>query len=481
MVIKFGTSGWRAVIGEEFTYDNVKLVTQAIADYVNEHKDGNKSLPGVIIGYDTRYGSEWFAETSACVLAANNIRALYCKRDTPTPVISFEIVRRKLAGGINMTASHNPPEYNGLKFSPAWGGPALPEETKDIEAKIKSYAADRSKVKYMSFEEGKKKKLIEEVNPQAIYLKRIAKLVDLDSIKKAKLKIGIDLLYGTGRGYLDTLLKETGCKVSMLHNYRDVLFGGRRPEPDKEALEGLKDLVLKQKLSLGLSVDGDADRFGVIDSDGTFLTPNQVITLLLYHLIKVRKWKGGVAVRSVMTTHFIDAVAAKYDVEVKETPVGFKYIGDIMVNPETRDRFIIGGEESGGLSIRHHVPEKDGVLACLLLAEVVAKEKKPLGKVLKDLEELVGKHLSSRANIRLTPQLKENLVKNLQGNLPSEIAGIKIKDINKMDGYKFVLDDGSWLGLRLSGTEPLVRLYVEADSGEKLNLLLEGGKKLIGV
>lgn len=474
MKIKFGTSGWRDIIAENFTFENVKLVTQAIADYVNQKFAGQKK---VIVGYDPRFLSEDFAKTSCCVLSANGIKSLYTKRDVPTPVVAYEIISKKLAGGINFTASHNPPEYNGLKFSPDWGGPALPETTQFIEKACEELMSNRERIKEMDYDEAKKKGLIEEIDPRQNFLKRIKQLVDIKSIKKAKLKVGVDLLYGTARGYLDELLKECGCKITVLHDWRDVLFGGHRPEPDEENLKGLIDVVKKKKLNLGLSCDGDADRFGIVDSDGTFITPNQVIALLLYHLAKSRNYKGGIAVRSVMTSHFVDSIAKGYDVEVKETPVGFKFIGGIMV--ENPDKFIIGGEESGGLTIRGHVPEKDGVLACMLIAEMVAQEKKPIRKILQELEKKFGKFITKRVNLSLTKENMEKFREKLKSTPPEEFAGLKVKKLITIDGFKFILEDGSWVGMRLSGTEPIVRLYIESDTVKKVSELKSAGEKFI--
>ncbi len=474
MKIKFGTSGWRDIIAENFTYENVKLVTQAIADYINQKFSGSKK---VIVGYDTRFMSEDFAKISCCVLSANGIKSLYSKRDIPTPTVAYEIVSKKLAGGINFTASHNPAEYNGLKFSPDWGGPALPETTQFIEKRCEELMADRSAIKEMDYDIAKKKGLIEEIDSRMDFLKRIKQLVDIKSIKKAKLKIGVDLLYGTSRGYLDILLKECGCKLEILHDWRDVLFGGHRPEPNEENLKGLIEIVKKKKFNLGLSCDGDADRFGIVDSDGSFITPNQVIALLLYHLVKSRNWKGGIAVRSVMTSHFLDSIAKGYDVEVKETPVGFKFIGGIMV--ENPDRFIIGGEESGGLTIRGHVPEKDGILACMLIAEMVAQQNKPIRKILQEIEKKFGKFITKRVNLSLTKENMEKFKEKLKTKPPEEFAGLKVKNLVTIDGFKFILEDGSWVGMRLSGTEPIVRLYIESNSEKKVSELVSSGKKFI--
>ncbi|MDD5258975.1 MAG: phosphoglucomutase/phosphomannomutase family protein [bacterium] len=475
MEIKFGTSGWRGIISDEFTFENVEIVTQAICDYIKEQHQTRDSRPAtVVVGYDTRFFSEKFAEITSAVIAANGLQALLTKRDTPTPTIAFEILRRKASGGINFTASHNPSQYNGIKFSPAWGGPALPETTRTIEENCKKYLVQPHLVKKMPFAEALKKRRILMIDPRPQYLQKLRKIVDLPEIRKAHLKIGVDVLYGTGREYLDDLLKEAGVKVHLLHYWRDVLFGGRPPEPAYENLPELVHIVKKEKCHLGLGTDGDADRFGIIDEQGNYIQPGHVIALLLDHLQKTRKWHGVVA-RSVMTTNFIDAVAQKHGVTVRETPVGFKYIGDILV----KEGLIIGGEESGGLTIHGHVPEKDGILACLLVAEMIAYRKKPLSRILADLHKEVGTFVFERVNFHVTTGRMAELKQTLKNNPPEHIAGIKVQKIVTLDGFKFILEDGSWVGLRLSGTEPVVRYYAEANSKPKLQKLINAGKKLV--
>jgi len=471
--IKFGTAGWRAVISDEFTIGNVRLVTQAIANYIKEQVTSDKQE--VVVGYDTRFMSENFAKVSSTVLAANGIKALITARDVPTPAFAYEILRRGTLGGINFTASHNPPEYNGIKFSPSWGGPALPETTNAIEKNCALLMEGESSVRDISWERGKEKGLIDYVDPRLEYINRINELVNLEVIKRAKLKIAVDLLYGTGRDYLDTILKQAGCEVKVLHNWRDVLFGGSPPEPSSVYLGELVKTVKEEKCDLGLATDGDSDRFGIIDRDGTFISPNQVLALLLNHLVKTRNWKGVVA-RSVMTTSFVDAIARIHNIRVKETPVGFKYIAQVM----RQNNMVIGGEESGGLTIQGHIPEKDGILACLLIAEMVAFEGKSIGEILDDLYREVGLFLGERINFHLKEDEIENLKAKLKKDLPKEIAGLKVDKIVNLDGLKFILSDRSWLGIRLSGTEPVVRLYVEADEAEKLEKLKEAGKRLIG-
>lgn len=470
-MIKFGTSGWRGIIAEEFTYDNVRIVTQAIAKLINEE---NKKT-SVLIGYDTRFMSEDFAKASAEVLAGNGIKALLCKRDTPTPVIAYEIIRSKLAGGINFTASHNPYKYSGIKYSPSWGGPALPETTKKIE----KYCAllQKKDIRTMPLEQALKNKLAEMYNPRTAYIKRIKELVDFKALKKANIKIAADVLHGTANDYLDALLDDAGIKHKTINKNRDTMFApGGAPEPNAANITELLEIVKKESFKLGVATDGDADRFGIIDSNGEFITPNQVIPVLLYHLNKTRGWTG-VAARSVMTSHMLDRLAEKIGVTVMETPVGFKYIGDIMIkNPKD---FIIGGEESGGLTIRGHIPEKDGILACLLMAEAVAMNKKSVTAMLKDIKKMTGEVLTSRLNFHLPVEVMEKFRNALKTDSPDSIAGMKVKNKITLDGDKFILDDNTWIGFRLSGTEPVVRVYVESDTQAKINKLLKAGKAFV--
>ncbi|MCL2335039.1 MAG: phosphoglucomutase/phosphomannomutase family protein [Endomicrobia bacterium] len=470
-MIKFGTSGWRGIIAEDFTYGNVRIVTQAIAKLLNEeHKKAS-----VVIGYDTRFMSEDFAKASAEVLAGNGIKALLCKRDTPTPVIAFDIINSKLAGGINFTASHNPYLYNGIKYSPSWGGPALPETTRKIEM----YCAQiqHKDVKTMPLEQALKNKAVEMYNPRPAYMKKMRELINFKALKKAGIKVAVDILHGTGNDYLDALLDEAGIKQKTINKNRDTMFAPNgAPEPNENNIKELFQTVKKESCKLGLATDGDADRFGIIDSNGEFITPNQVIPVVLYHLNKTRGWTG-IAARSVMTSHMLDRLAAKIGVEVMETPVGFKYIGDIMVK-HPKD-FIVGGEESGGLTIRGHIPEKDGILACLLMAEAVAMSKKSVTALLKEIKNMTGEIITSRLNFHLPADTMSAFRETLETKSPQEFAGMKVQKKITIDGDKFILDEGTWIGFRLSGTEPVVRLYAESDTQAKLNKLLKAGKAFV--
>ncbi|MBO0857430.1 MAG: phosphoglucomutase/phosphomannomutase family protein [Chloracidobacterium sp.] len=464
MNIKFGTSGWRAIIADEFTLANVRLVTSAIASVMNDEAAGGR----VIVGYDTRFLSERFAAECATELAELGFESYLTTRDTPTPTLSYAIRNKGARGGINFTASHNPPQYNGMKFSTADGAPALPEVTKKIEGRIAEGVAG-----------GKpERKVLAEVfalDPREDYLNDLGARVDFAKIASAGLKLAYDSLWGTGRGYLDEVLRRHRCEVSAVHDYRDVLFGGRSPEPSEKNLSELRQLVLDKGLALGISTDGDADRFGFIDRDGSFVSANYILALILDYLCETRPgWTGGVA-RSVATSHLLDRVARRRGRHVYETPVGFKFIGELL----NQDKIIMGGEESAGLTVKGHFPEKDGILACLLVAEMVASRGASLGEMLEELFRKDGALYSERVGIKLTPEVKDRLQKRLSSDPPASIGGRRVAEVNQMDGVKYIFDDGSWILLRMSGTEPLVRCYAESNTKKDLEVLIETGSKFV--
>jgi alpha-D-glucose phosphate-specific phosphoglucomutase len=461
-MIKFGTSGWRAIIADEFTFAAVRLVTQAISKWITDRAEGSQ----VIVGYDTRFMAEVFAAESSRLLAANGLQPLLCDRATPTPAIAFAIRSRKASGGLNFTASHNPPEYCGIKFSTSDGGPALPEVTGEIESNIAKLEGKEIPIPAQT-------QPVQGVSVASDYLKDLATKIKMEAIANAGLRVAYDPLWGTGRAYLDKALGDAGCEVVMIHDYRDVYFGGHSPEPDARYLQELRHTLLDRDCHLGLSTDGDSDRFGIIDRDGTFITPNQTIALLVDYLAESRGWTDAVA-RSVATTHLVDRVAARRGIEVLETPVGFKYIGQLI----NEDRISIGGEESAGLSIKGHFPEKDGILACLLVAEMVATRRASLGEMLEQVYSNVGRLENRRIGVKLTPDLQQGLAEKLSADV-SEFAGRRVKSVNRVDGVKFILDDGSWILMRPSGTEPLVRVYAEASNEQELEVLLESGRKYI--
>lgn len=468
MEIKFGTSGWRAIIADDFTFENVRICTQAIADHLKSINE----TQGVIIGSDARFMSSHFMEVASEVFAANNIKVYLCKRDTPTPVISAEILRRKLAGGINFTASHNPPEYQGLKFSPSWGGPALPETTKDIEKRANELMLSGN-IKRIPVAEAEKSGMIERVDPMEIYLEDLRKKIDFAAIKQANLKILVNPLYGTARGYLDRILIDAGCQIEVMNDNLDPYFGNQPPEPSEAHIPDMIEKMKNGEYDLGLATDGDADRFGILGPKGRFYEPNQILGMLLDHLKTTRGWSGAVA-RSVATSHFVDAVAKHHEIEVIETAVGFKFIGDLIA----QDKLIMGGEESAGMTIKGHVPEKDGIIACLLVAEMVAMQKKPIAQILEDLYAKVGTYLTRRLNFRLTEAEKIQAVDNMK-NDPAEVAGFKVTEVIRVDGTKCILENGAWVLVRFSGTEPVVRFYAEAHDEATLNKLCSSGEAFV--
>ena len=461
--IKFGTSGWRAIVAEEFTFANVRRAVTGIARYVVSEKPSGAK---VIVGRDPRFLGETFCAMAADILGAHGITPLVIADAVPTPTISYAVIRSGADGALNFTASHNPPEYNGIKFSTPDGAPALPDVTKKIEAQIAGLgdaapATQNSKIPSQS------------LDPRRMYLDRLKELVDLAVIKKAGLRVGFDPLWGAARGYSDSLLAEAGIEVKAVHDHRDVLFGGHAPEPDDHLLEDLRSQMNAMKAHIGIATDGDADRFGIVDQDGAFIQPNYVIALLFDYLVESRGWKNGVG-KSVATTNLINALAQHHKVDLHETPVGFKYIGELI----KADKIAIGGEESAGLSIRNHVPEKDGIIAGLLCCEMVARRGKSIKEQLKELFAKVGSFYPVRENFRLTPEVKAKFTEKL-GNDPTEFAGQKVVEVVRKDGLKLVLADGSWVCYRLSGTEPVVRAYTEARTEAGLSKLGAAAKEWI--
>ncbi len=456
--IKFGTSGWRAIVADEFTLGNIRRAVAGIAQYVASQA-GPKT---VLVGRDPRFLGETFVAEAAKVLAANGVTPLVIPEPAPTPAIAYAVRQRKTGGAINFTASHNPPEYNGIKYSTPDGAPALPEVTRQIEAKV------RALEEVEALPDGKAK--FEEVDVKPDYLKRMGELIDFKAIQKAGLKVVFDPFWGAARGYSCHILREHGVETATVHDYRDVLFGGHAPEPDDHLLGACKEMMKEIGAAIGIATDGDADRFGIVDRDGTFIQPNYIIALLFDYLVETRGWKNGVA-KSVATTNLINALAEEFGVPLYETPVGFKYIGELI----NEDKIAIGGEESAGLTIRGHVPEKDGVLAGLLATEMVAVRGKSIGEQLQQLFDRVGSFYPNRENFRLTPEVKEKFTEKIRTD-PAELGGRKVTQVVRTDGLKLILADGSWVCYRLSGTEPVVRVYSEARKESDLEPLSQAAK-----
>jgi phosphoglucomutase len=456
--IEFGTSGWRARIADTYTFANVRRLTRAIADHLNDTGEAER---GAVVGYDTRFLSEDFAAAAAGTLAQAGVRCRLALAAVPTPTVAHAVLHHRAAAGITITASHNPAPDNGLKLSGPTGGPALPEVTRAIETRVAGLGDPGG----LPVAEARAAGLVETADFAPAYLDQCRRLIDLDAIRRARLRVVVDVMYGPARGYLDRLLGEAGCEVTLLHGIRDVTFGGHPPEPAEEHLGELIGTVREQRAHLGLATDGDADRFGVVDRDGTVLAPNPILALVLRHLLHHRGWRGGVA-RSVATTHLLDALAARHGCELHETPVGFKYLGDLI----TQGRAMFGGEESGGMSLRGHPPEKDGILACLLAVEVAAVEGVALGTVLERLHGEVGRLLSVRVNVPLSEGVRRALPARM-AEPPAVLGPWSVTRVQTTDGLKLHLDGGAWVLVRPSGTEPVARLYVEAPDAPTLEAL----------
>ncbi len=462
--IKFGTSGWRAIVADEFTVANIRLAVAGIAAYVKTQPEPHR----VLVGRDPRFLGEIFVEIAAKVLAGAGITPIVIPEAAPTPAIAFAVRTLKTSGAINFTASHNPPEYNGIKFSTHDGAPALPEVTKQIEAAIAGLG-DGGGIPNGKAPEGG----FETADVKPAFLRRLEELVDLKAIAKSGIKVVFDPFWGAGRGYSSDLLREAGVAVETVHDFRDVLFGGHAPEPDDHLLGDCKAKMREIGAALGIATDGDADRFGIVDGDGTFIQPNYIVALLFDYLVETRGWKNGVA-KSVATTNLINALAEHHKVPLYETPVGFKYIGELII----AYKIAIGGEESAGLTIRGHVPEKDGVIAGLLVAEMVAVRGKSLGVQLNELFAQVGSFYPVRENFRLTAEVKAAFTEKMKAD-PTELGGRKVSAVVRTDGLKLILEDGSWVCYRLSGTEPVVRAYTEARSEQDMEALKAAAERFV--
>lgn len=461
--IHFGTSGWRGIIADDFNFSAVRRAAAAVAGHVC----AQKKKPVLVVGYDTRFFSEEFARAAAAVLAAHGCRVLFCAEPAPTPAIAHAILHGKLAGGINITASHNPADYNGLKFSGADGGPALPEVTRDIEKRAAALKDEPAPLDEIEDD-------FERIDPRVPYFAQLEKMVRFGVIAKIKGNFVCDAVHGCGAGWLDRIFIKHGVSVTAIRGNRDVLFEGTGPDPSEENLAPLREAVHERKALAGLATDGDADRFGIMDRDGSFVSPNHILALLFDYLLETRGSKLG-ASRSVATSHLLDAVARIHGVQVYETPVGFKYVGPLL----REDKIVIGGEESAGLTIRGHLPEKDGILACLLVAEMIAARQASLGDQLRELFRRIGREFwPLRVNLHLAADVQARLPERLRREF-KQFAGRSVAETNRTDGLKLIFGDGSWLLMRPSGTEPVVRIYTEAGSMAAARQLAEEARAWI--
>jgi alpha-D-glucose phosphate-specific phosphoglucomutase len=473
VAIQFGTDGWRAVISEEFTFDNVRTVAQAIAEQIIADAPP-EATPTAVIGFDTRFLSDRYAIAVSNVLAANGLAVYLSKADCPTPALSYAIKQHNAHGGVMITASHNPPRYNGIKVKAAFGGSALPETMKQIEARIAAIQAAGQTPLYAEpvWQEDvvPAAGAVVRFDPLPAYLNHLRTLVDFAAIANGKLRVAVDPMYGAGRGYIARWLRELGVMVAEIHGEMNPGFGGLHPEPIGRNLKTLTALIKKESYDLGLATDGDADRIGAIDGKGEFVSPHLIIALALRHLVVTKK-QTGLVVKTISTTQLVNRLADDYGLRVEETPVGFNHICDWML----AEPVLIGGEESGGISILGHVPEGDGILMGLLLLEIVALAERPLHVLIEELQQEYGPFFYDRIDQRVRPFRKADLVADLRERVPLEIGGVAVQRVSDRDGIKYLLADNSWLLIRPSGTEPVLRIYAEAGSPEQVQALLAEG------
>ena len=471
--IKFGTDGWRGIIAQDFTFDNVRACAQAVADYL---KRAGLAKRGLIIGYDTRFASEDFASAATEVVAGNEIKVFLCPQATPTPVISYGTLAKKAGGAIIITASHNPAIWNGFKYKSEFGSSASTEIIAELEKNI-THILTTGKVAQMPLDKAIGQGLAEYLDLAPIYLQHVTNLIDLDELRQARLKVVVDSMYGAGAGYFKTLLGKGGIELIEINSERNPLFPGiKRPEPIAANLGKLSATVRAQRANVGLATDSDADRLGIIDEKGEFLTTLQVFTLLCLYMLEVRG-ERGLIVRTINTSSMLDRLGEIFAVPVRQTPVGFKYVAPLMLT----ENALIGGEESGGFGFRGHAPERDGILAALYFLDLMVKTGKNPSELINYLYSKVGPHHFNRADVVFPEEERQAISERIERNPPEYIDGVKVVEFDTTDGSRFILADTAWLLIRFSGTEPLLRIYAESSTPARVEKLLELGKKLAGV
>lgn len=472
MPIKFGTDGWRAVISDEFTFANLRLVAQAISDYARQTTPGNRR-PVWVVGFDTRFLSDRYAREVAGVFAANDMRVYLTRADAPTPAVSFAVRQLGADGGVMITASHNPPRYNGVKLKAGYGGSANAKTVRQVEACLDDVIRRGTSPAVLDIETGESRGLIDRFDPMPAYLAHVRSLINEHLIATACPSVVVDPMYGAGRGYIRDFLERIGCRVKEIHGQMNPGFGGIHPEPIARNLDALRESMTEGLWNIGLATDGDADRIGAMSSSGRFVDPHIIFSLTLRYLVERRGQRGAV-VKTVSTTQMLNKLTAQYGLPLYETPVGFDHICELILTNDV----LIGGEESGGITIRGHIPEGDGILMGLLLVEILADSGMSLDELIADLMRQVGDFYYGRHDYRVQAFSKAELVKRLVQDAPSHIAGLSVHSVSDLDGVKYVLEDGSWLLIRPSGTEPVLRIYAEARRAEDVSRLLEEGKRL---
>jgi alpha-D-glucose phosphate-specific phosphoglucomutase len=480
MPIKFGTDGWRAVMSDTFTFANLRMVAQAIADAMladldnGAHTRPTNGAPHIVVGFDTRFLSDRFARDVACVLAANGLKVHLAHSDSPTPAISFAVKELGALGGVMITASHNPPRYNGVKLKAAYGGSAPHELCHRVEIYLSDNETRGRGPSVMDYDVAVEQGMIERFDPTPAYEAQLRKMIDFDAIKRNPQKVVVDSMHGSGRGFIVRLLQEAGCEVVEIRGDMNPGFGGVHPEPIAEYLVALEDSLRAHPGYFGVATDGDADRIGAMDEDREFVDPHKIMALALRHLFEKRGLKGHV-IRTVSTTRMVDRLADEYGLTVEETPVGFNHIADHMLNGEV----LIGGEESGGISFQGHIPEGDGILMGLLVVEMVASSGGTLRDLVGELLAKYGPAHYARTDMRLNrPVEKKEMTAKLENEAPASIGGEKVVKVANSDGTKYILADDSWLLIRPSGTEPILRVYAEGRSPQMLKALMTYGKQV---
>jgi phosphomannomutase len=481
MPIHFGTDGWRAVISDTFTFHNLRLVAQAIADAAasNDWNNGSATLvdPGskkMVVGFDTRFLSDRFAAEVARVLAGNGYTVFLAQSDAPTPVISYAVRNLGAVGGVMITASHNAPRYNGVKLKAAYAGSASSEQCRRVEVYLNDNERRGRGPNLMDYDLARANGMIQRFNPIPAYGEHLRRMINYDIIAENPQRLVVDSMYGSGRGVIKGFLQGTGCEVQEIRGEMNPGFGGVHPEPIEKYLRALAGSISTHMGDFGLATDGDADRIGAMDERSIFVDPHKIMALSLKYLVENRGWRGPV-VRTVSTTQMIDRLAKKFDLPVYETPVGFNHIADYMLKEDV----LIGGEESGGISFQGHIPEGDGVLMGLLLIEIIASSGVCLNELVTDLLKEFGPAFYQRTDLRLNrPVSKMQMTQILIDNAPARIGGEAIVDVLTLDGVKYLLSDGSWLLVRPSGTEPVLRVYAEGSSMEMVQALLGYGESV---
>lgn len=473
MPIRFGTDGWRGIIADDFTFANVQLCAQGVCSLL---KTRGQDAAGVVIGYDTRFGSAAFADAVAEVTAANGIKTFLADRPAPTPVMSYNVISKEAGGGVIITASHNSQQWNGFKFKPAYGGSATQDIIDVLERHIEDAEASKGPRRipvYQAEREG----LVERFNPTLPYLRHIRKLVDMDSIQQAGLKVSVDSMHGAGAGYLTTLLSGDATTVTEIRGEPNPAFPGMsQPEPLPHNLANLIPSIPETSADVGLATDGDADRIGVVDEQGRFLTTLQSFAILCLHQLEVLG-KRGPLVRSITMTSMVDKLGQIYSVPVFETPVGFKNLGPVMM----REDALAAGEESGGYAFQGHIPERDGIFSGLMFLEMMVKTGKKMSELIELLTSIVGPHHYDRWDLMFNETEREHVVRRMKAAEPTSLAGRTVEKIDTRDGYRFVLESGYWALVRFSGTEPLLRVYAEGESQEEVERLLVESRVLTGI